>query len=93
MTEEAQKQRQLAEQATVASLQSQLSVLQESYQHARSLWADMEQDMVSDEESLAPSEKGESVEAKKKKRADRAAYAAERKRRVCEFCKVMYKRR
>ena len=75
MAQEAQEQRQRAERATVASLQCELADLQQREQHRYDLWADMQPDLVSEDESVALSETGEAVEATGKKRTERIAQA------------------
>ena len=58
------------------ALQAQLDARDAETQELRMLWADMEQDLVSDVESLAPSEAGEQRDAHRQRKAERAAAKA-----------------
>ena len=89
MVVETQERRLLAEKNNVAKLQE----LQCQLAQLHNLWHDaddMEQDGGSDDESVAPSEAGELVEVKGKKRLDKEIRKA-KQRKLNEFRKVMSK--
>ena len=73
-------------------LQVQLNAFKAETLELHKLWADMEQELASDNDSVAPSDAGEQGEARRQRRAERAASrAAKRKKLEDTFGKVVSK--